>query len=163
MAFCEGHKSAAGCGVYDSDLEAFIEKSNEMLKNIDFSPAYQVDAVIDYSKLTDNIVFEIANWGELWGQNLEEPLIAIENVVADKDTFSLIGANQKTMRISVPEQRTNFIKFNLKDEEREELLSFETLKMNIIGKFVLNYYQGTVSPQIQIVDYEIKKQMKWDF
>ena len=132
-----------------------------MLKDIDFSPSYKVDAIIDYSRLNDNIVFEIANWGELWGQNLEEPLIAIENVIVDSDTFSLLGANQKTMRISVPEQRTNFIKFNLKDEERDELQSYESL--NIIGKFVLNHYMGTVSPQIQIVDYEIKKQMRWDF
>lgn len=163
VAFCEGHANAAGAGIYDENLKEFIDKSNEMLKDIDFSPAYKVDAIIDYSRLNDSLVFEIANWAELWGQNLEEPLIAIEHVVADGDTFSLLGANQKTMRISVPEQRTNFIKFNLKDEEREELQSYESLNMNIIGKFVLNHYMGTVSPQIQIVDYEIKKQMKWDF
>lgn len=163
VAFVEGHANAAGCGIYDEDFDEFIKTSNQMLANIDFSPAYQVDAIIDYSFLTDSMVFEIANWSELWGQNLEEPLIAIENVKADTDTFSLIGTNQKTMRISVPEQKTNFIKFNLKEDERDELQNYENFDMTIIGKFVLNYYMGTVSPQIQIVDYEIKKQLKWDF
>ena len=163
MIFVEGHANAAGCGVYDENFYALVQKTNEMLADVDFSPVYQVDAIIDYSRLTDSLVFEIANWAELWGQNLDEPLIAIENVIADDDTFSLIGQNQKTMRITVPEQKTNFIKFNLKDEEKDELLNYENLNMNIVGKFVLNYYMGTVSPQIQIVDYEIKKQLKWDF
>lgn len=163
VADCSGHSNAAGLTVYDNDFDALIDKTNEMLKDIDFSPAYQVDAIIDYVDLTDNIVFEIANWGELWGQNVEEPLIAIENVKADSNSFALIGTNQKTMRISVPEQRTNFIKFNLSEEEREELLSSESFNLNIIGRFALNYYMGSVSPQIQVVDYEIIKQRKWDF
>ena len=160
---CQGHANAAGVTIADENYDALIQKSNEMLADVDFSPAYQVDAIIDYARLNDNMVFEIANWAELWGQNLEEPLIAIENVVADQDTCSLIGANQKTLRITVPEQRTNFIKFNLKDDEKETFEEMGISNMNIIGRFVLNHYQGSVSPQIQIVDYEFKKQLKWDF
>ncbi len=159
----EGHANAFGLTVTDDNYDTLIQKTNEMLADVDFSPAYQVDAIIDYSRLTDSLVFEIANWAELWGQNLEEPLIAIENVVVDSDTYALIGANQKTLRISVPTQRTNFIKFNLKDDEKELFEQMGVGKMNIVGKFVLNHYQGSVSPQIQVVDYEILKQLRWDF
>ena len=144
-------------------MPAFIDKTNEMLADIDFSPNYQVDAIIDYSRLTDSLVFEIANWTELWGQNLSEPLIAIEKVPANTETFALIGSNQKTMRISHETNKLNFIKFNLKDEEKDALQRNEAFNLNIVGKFVLNNYMGVITPQVQIVDYEIINTRKWDF
>ena len=163
LADGQGHANAFGITIHYEDMSAFIDKTNEMLADIDFSPNYQVDAIIDYSRLTDSIVFEIANWAELWGQNLSEPLIAIEKVPANTETFALIGSNQKTMRISHETNKLNFIKFNLKDEEKDALQRNEAFNLNIVGKFVLNNYMGVITPQVQIVDYEIISTRKWDF
>lgn len=163
LADGQGHANAFGITIRSEDMDAFISKTNEMLANVDFSPNYQVDGIYAYNKLSDSIIFEIANWAELWGQNLDEPLIAIEHVPANHDTFALIGANQKTMRISLTDQKANFIKFSLKDAEKEELLENESFELNIIGRFTLNNYMGIVTPQVQIVDYEIIKSHKWDF
>lgn len=163
LADGQGHANAFGITINYEDMSAFIDKTNEMLADIDFSPNYQVDAIIDYSRLTDSLVFEIANWAELWGQNLSEPLIAIEKVPANTETFALIGSNQKTMRISHETNKLNFIKFNLKDEEKDALQRNEAFNLNIVGKFVLNNYMGVITPQVQIVDYEIISTRKWDF
>lgn len=163
LADGQGHANAFGITINYEDMSAFIDKTNEMLADIDFSPNYQVDAIIDYSRLTDSLVFEIANWAELWGQNLSEPLIAIEKVPANTETFALIGSNQKTMRISHETNKLNFIKFNLKDEEKDALQRNEAFNLNIVGKFILNNYMGVITPQVQIVDYEIISTRKWDF
>lgn len=163
LADGQGHANAFGITIPSENMEEFVTKTNELLADIDFSPNYQVDAIYQYDRLTDSIIYEIANWGELWGQNLDEPLIAIEKVPANLETFALIGANLSTMRINLLGQKANFIKFFLKEEEKKELSENQAFELNIVGKFVLNHYMGTVTPQVQVVDYEIIKTLKWDF
>ena len=164
VEYAEGHASAFGVGIRDDKLNKFIAVTNELLKDFDFSPCYTVDLELDYSLLQDLDVFNIAYYNDIWGQDLDEPLIAIKNVPVKSDTLALLGSNQKTVRISLDGKKTNLIKFNTSDELRAALNpNGGILYVTIIGKCNLNHYMGNITPQIFIEDMEITKTVKWDF
>lgn len=164
VIYAQGHASAFGIGITADNLQPFIDKTNELLKDFDFSPCYFVDLEIDYQDLKDLDVFNIASYNEMWGQELEEPLIALTNIPLKENTISFLGSNGKTLRINLDGKKTNLIKFNISDNFKDEVNpDGGILYATIIGKCDLNHYMGNVTPQIKIEDIEITKAIKWDF
>lgn len=163
--YAEGHQGAFGVGVLDKDFSNFVSTINLLLSEVSFERLYRVDFILDASELTGNLIYELANWRELWGQNIDEPLIAIRGVKLDKSSLRFIGAGGKTMRIDLPQDRINFIKFFMKEDEIEELTPPDNgmLVLDIIGTFQKNSFNGFTSPQIQIEDYEIVKRIDYYF
>ncbi len=163
--YAEGHPNAFGCSIDDNKFDDFIKASNEALKDFDFTPRYDVDFIFQAQDINDNLVYEIGNYEELWGQDLKEPLIAIEKIKVSADTVSLLGSDKGTLKMSLSDDlKTSFIKFKLTDEEKE-LFGNTTgyFYINVVGNFTLNHFNGFVTPQIKIKDYEIIKQVKFDF
>ena len=164
VIYAQGHASAFGIGITADNLQPFIDKTNELLKDFDFSPCYFVDLEIDYQDLKDLDVFNIASYNEMWGQELEEPLIALTNIPLKENTISFLGSNGKTLRINLDGKKTNLIKFNISDNFKDEVNpDGGILYATVIGKCDLNHYMGNVTPQIKIEDIEITKAVKWDF
>lgn len=163
--YAEGHQGAFGVGVLDKDFSNFVSTINLLLSEVSFERLYRVDFILDASELTGNLIYELANWRELWGQNIDEPLIAIRGVKLDKSSLRFIGAGGKTMRIDLPQDRISFIKFFVKEDEIEELTPPDNgmLVLDIIGTFQKNSFNGFTSPQIQIEDYEIVKRVDYYF
>ena len=164
VIYAQGHASAFGIGITADNLQPFIDKTNELLKDFDFSPCYFVDLEIDYQDLKDLDVFNIASYNEMWGQELEEPLIALTNIPLKENTISFLGSNGKTLRINLDGKKTNLIKFNISDNFKDEVNpDGGILYATVIGKCDLNHYMGNITPQIKIEDIEITKAVKWDF
>lgn len=163
--YAEGHQGAFGVGVLDKDFSNFVSTINLLLSEVSFERLYRVDFILDAGELTGNLIYELANWRELWGQNIDEPLIAIRGVKLDKSSLRFIGAGGKTMRIDLPQDRISFIKFFMKEDEIEELTPPDNgmLVLDIIGTFQKNSFNGFTSPQIQIEDYEIVKRVDYYF
>lgn len=163
--YAEGHQGAFGVGVLDKDFSNFVSTINLLLSEVSFERLYRVDFILDASELIGNLIYELANWRELWGQNIDEPLIAIRGVKLDKSSLRFIGAGGKTMRIDLPQDRISFIKFFMKEDEIEELTPPDNgmLVLDIIGTFQKNSFNGFTSPQIQIEDYEIVKRIDYYF
>lgn len=162
--YAQGHANAFGIGIMGCNLKPFIAETNERLKEFDFSPCYFVDLELDYNLLQDLDIFNIASYNDMWGQELDEPLIAIKNVPIKTETLSILGSNQKTIRINLDGKKTSLIKFNASDELKDKLNpNGGVLYATIIGKCDLNHYMGSVTPQIKIEDIEITRTTKWDF
>ena len=163
--YAEGHQGAFGVGVLDKDFSNFVSTINLLLSEVSFERLYRVDFILDASELTGNLIYELANWRELWGQNIDEPLIVIRGVKLDKSSLRFIGAGGKTMRIDLSQDRISFIKFFMKEDEIEELTPPDNgmLVLDIIGTFQKNSFNGFTSPQIQIEDYEIVKRVDYYF
>ena len=125
---------------------------------------YYVDLEVTADQLTDQEVFAISSNADLWGQDMEEPLIAITNIKINKDNIQFLGADKKTLKLTFPGRKTSMIKFHLKDEQKE-LLDPQggVLTLTAIGKCTLNHYNGSVTQQIMLEDFEIIKRAKWDF
>ena len=95
---------------------------------------------------------------------MEEPLIAITDIKITSDDISWLGNDKKTLKLSFLGRKTNMIKFHIKDNEKLLLDPGDgTITLTAIGKCTLNHYNGTVTPQIMLEDFEIKQRLLWDF
>ena len=164
VMYAEGHASAFGIGIQAENLETFIHQTNELLKDFDTTPCYFVDLEVSADQLTDNEVFTIGSNSDIWGQGLEEPLIAITNIRLTADDIHYMGEKQNTLKLTFPGRRTSMLKFNMKDEDKETLNPGDgAITITAIGKCSLNHYMGNVTPQVMLEDFEIVKQTTWDF
>ena len=100
----------------------------------------------------------------LWGKNIEEPLIAIEGVHVNKDNIYLMSKDKSpTLKIALP-NNISCIKFKSNENEFDELnLDSNCAVVNLVGRCNLNTFNGTTTPQIFIVDYEIVGYEKYYF
>ena len=164
MSLAQGHASAFGASIPAENFDDFIRITNEQLVDFDFSPCYLVDLEVTTEQLSDSEVFAIGSNADLWGQGLEEPLIAITDIKINADSIQYLGSDKKTLKLTFPGRRTSMIKFHIKDEEKE-LLDPQggTLTLTAIGKCTLNHFNGNVTPQVMLEDFEITNRKKWDF
>lgn len=162
--FAQGHASAFGISIKDKYFNQFVETTNNALANFDFSPCYLVDLEVTAEQLNDNEVFAIGSNADIWGQEMDEPLIAITGIHINKDSIQYMGSNKDTLKLTFPGRKTSMIKFHIKEEDKMLLDPGEgTLELVAIGKCALNHYNGNVTPQILLEDFEIIKRSQWDF
>ena len=162
--YTEGHANAFGAGIKVQNVLEFLDYSNNVLSKLDFSPCYRVDFLYQGSELIPNEITEVAGYKHLWGQGVEEPLIAIENLKVHGNNVQLLSRDKNpTLKITLP-NGVSLIKFRSSEEEYEKLYS-ETgcVSINLIGKPEQNNWNGIISPQIMIEDYEIVGQTKYYF
>lgn len=153
-----GHDNAFGISIPNSKLSKLHELANEQLGFIDFDEnVYDVDFVRTGrdSDLSD-LIIDLSNYSDVWGQMNSEPLVAITDMVINKSSISIIGKNKNTVKFSY--NGVTFIKFFANDLiEKIEQWPESTLNINIVGKANLNSWMGQITPQIIIEDYEITK------
>ena len=63
VEYCEGHENAFGVGIKDKNFHQFIEKTNELLKEIDFNPSYKVDFIFDINQVKKDYILSITCGG----------------------------------------------------------------------------------------------------
>ena len=156
VMYAEGHANALGVGIEDHLYNEFINYSNKELADFDFTPSYRVDFIFNNDDMNTNSILEIANLKSIWGQGVEEPLIAIERICVHKDSIKLMSADKNpTLKITLP-NGMSLIKFRSSNEEYESLCSdLGCVTINIVGKCERNIWNGMISPQVIIEDYEI--------
>lgn len=162
--YSEGHGNAFGAGFRDEDFDAFVNYTNEALKDYEFAPCYRVDFIFNGSDFNGKDVTDIAAYKGLWGQNVEEPLIAIEGIVVSNGNITLMSPDKKpTIKIQLS-NGVELIKFKSSQEEYEKLYSENgCIRLNVIGKCGANTWGGRTTPQIIIEDYEVIGQMDYYF
>ena len=164
VMYAEGHANALGVGITDEWFNTFIEYSNRELAEFDFTPCYKVDFIFSGSDFRGMDIVEIAELKSLWGQGVDEPLVAIEHINVYAGNVVLMSPDKSpTLKITLP-NGTSLIKFKSSQEEYEKLRS-ETgcITINVVGKCERNVWNGTVTPQIIIEDYEIVGEQKYYF
>ena len=164
VMYAEGHANALGVGITDEWFNTFIEYSNRELADFDFTPCYKVDFIFNGGDFRGKDIVEIAELKSLWGQGVDEPLIAIEHINVYGGNVTLMSADKNpTLKITLP-NGTSLIKFKSSQEEYEKLYSeVGCITINVVGKCERNIWNGIVSPQIIIEDYEIVGEQKYYF
>ena len=164
VMYAEGHANALGVGILDTTFNSFINYSNQELAEFDFTPCYKVDFIFNGSDFRGKDIIEIAELKSLWGQGVDESLIAIEHINVYGGNVTLMSPDKSpTLKITLP-NGTSLIKFKSSQEEFEKLNSeVGCITINVVGKCERNIWNGMVSPQIIIEDYEIVGEQKYYF
>ena len=155
--YSEGHGSAFGFGILDSNVDKFLNCVDELLADFDFSPCYRVDKIYHSANFNTNDILKIGKLKSIWGQGLEEPLIALEQIDLKKCQFNLMSPDKNpTLKITLP-NGLSLIKFRSSEEEYDKIVNsdFNCVNMNIVGACDVNVWGGKTTPQIRIEDYEI--------
>ena len=162
--FTEGHQGAFGIGIMEDDIDDFVERTNEILKDSSDEATYYVDYIYQGNEVNGEHILDIARLDNLWGKDMDEPFIAIKNLKITKDMLTLMSPDKKpTLKITLP-NKVSLIKFGSSQEEYEKLLS-ETgyIEIDVVGRCNKNEWNGWVSPQVFIEDYEIVDKAKYIF
>ena len=91
---------------------------------------------------------------QVYGQQNEEPVMAITNLSVSQNDVKIIGKNLDTLRIE--KNGITYVKFRAKDLIRE-LKDFPgDMDITLVGKPNINTWNNSVIPQIFIIDCEIE-------
>ena len=164
VMYAEGHANALGSGITDDNFDEFVKYSNEALANFDFTPCYKVDFIFNGSDFNGKDIVEIAELKSLWGQGVDEPYVAIENINVYSGNVVLMSPDKSpTLKITLS-NGTSLIKFKSSQEEYEKFQNgMGCITINIVGRCERNVWNGRVSPQIMIEDYEIIGKQEYYF
>ena len=164
IRFAEGHQGAFGLGINIEDIESFLEKTDEILKDISDEAIYYVDYIYDNCNVNPEHILNIAQYPELWGKDIDEPYIAIKGLKITKDMITLMSPDKKpTIKITLP-NKVSIIKFNSDQEEYESLCSQTGyITIDLVGRCASNEWCGNVTPQILVEEYEIVDKVKYIF
>lgn len=156
VEYAQGHPGAFGLAIRDENIEAFIDFTNEALAADSGEAIYYVDYIYQEDEVDGTDILEIASLDNLWGKDMPEALVAVENLKITEDMLTLMSPDKKpTLKIALNNGVT-ILKFKSSQEEYESLCaSYGYVKINLVGTTNQNEWNGTVTPQIFIKDYQI--------
>lgn len=162
--YAQGHQGAFGIGIPDGMIETFLERTDEILKDMSDEPIYYVDYIYEDGTFAGQDILDIAYLDELWGKDMDEPYIALKGIKIKKDMVIVYRKKDNTLKITLP-NRVSLIMFHAPDELCDMLQNQNPgyYTMNIIARCAANEYNGYVTPQLKIKDWEITGQNMWDF
>ena len=163
ILYAEGHSNAFGFGVEDNKVKDFILYCNTVLKDFSFSPCYFVDFIFDVNNFNQKDILDIAELKSLWGQGIEEPYIALTNIKITKDNIYLMSPDKNPTLKIVLSNGTSLIKFKSNEEEFNNLKSDGFILIDAIGRCEENNWNGRITPQIILEDYDIIKRQEYYF
>lgn len=163
IMYAEGHQGAFGLGITAENIDKFIEKTDEALKDTSEEPVYFVDYIYDGVNVKPENILDIATLEDLWGKDMDESFIAIKDLKVSKDMVTLMSPDKKpTLKITLPD-KVSLIKFGSSQEEYETFLTEGYIKIDVVGKCNANVWNGYTTAQLLIEDYEITGQSKYCF
>lgn len=154
VEYAAGHASAFGISVAEKDIDNFVDYFNKCY-NVDSEPVYWVDYIWSMENIDKQAILTIADMQSCWGQEIQESMIAVENIDLSQCNIKLLSPDKHpTLKISL-QDGVDFIKFNSSEEEYESFLE-SSQYLTIVGKCKKNEWCNIITPQIQIEDYELE-------
>lgn len=148
--WCRGHANAGGVCFPIENKDKLISYLNYLYKDkqVITESSHVVDFSLSFDDVTIDMINELAEYEDEWGNGLDEPLIFMKDVMIDIDLVDI----KKTSIVFM----SNGIKFEkkfatkiLKDLFREMTIDF----VNIVGRCRVDKYNNCT--KIDIVDIEI--------
>lgn len=164
IGYAIGHPNAFGLKIYKRDLQDFIEKTDEILKDMSDQAIYYVDYIFEGQNCNPQVILDIAEMSDYWGSELDEALVAITGLKVTKDMVDIYRKKVNTLKIMLKNGVT-IIKFGADEELCEKLTDKNSgfVELDIVGKCNANEWNGNVTPQIFMEDYNIIDSNKYYF
>ena len=164
FTLAQGHASAFGAAFLDENAEAVRRYFNKHFASIDFTPYYFVDFEKNANNFDPDIILTISEYKYLWGTEVKEPKIAIKNINVTKNNIVLMSKDKNpTIKITLP-NGIALLKFKSNEEEFENLFSKSgCVVIDVVGTCAINEWNGKITPQIFIENYNIIKRQEYFF
>lgn len=158
--YAEGHQGAFGLGLPEASIAAFLEYTDEQLKDMQSEPVYYVDYDLDESE-TDigQKILALAALNDYIGKDIDRPYVMISFTITSSN-FTVMKSN--TLKFTLP-NGINIIKFSGTEEEIEAFTTTGAVRVNAVCKCNANEWNGNTYPQLLVEDYEIVSQTKYLF
>lgn len=155
--YAQGHPGAFGCSIYEDNILEARDILNDALEHIEYDDTIYCDFILDANDIEANFVYAIDGSKWIYGNGIEEPMIALENVEVSLEDCMIMGKNADSVAFVFG--GIKYCKF--KCRENDDLLDFANgyiareLTLNVVGKLSINEYRGQSTTQFIIEDYEI--------
>ena len=162
--YTAGHEGAFGVGILKDNIQVFIEKTDAALKNASDEAIYYVDYIYNGAHINSQNILDIASMEPLWGKDIDEAEVAVEHLKVSPDDVTIYTKRNITIKIKT-ESGVALMLFNAKESDVEKLQTNNTgfVDINVVGKCNANEWNGFITPQIFISDYEIIDSNKYFF
>ena len=159
-----GHQNAFGISIDENKIEEFLKLTDEALKDMSSEPIYYVDYIYNGADVNPSDILSISSLNDLWGKDMDEALIAIKGLKVSKELVTVYRKTSNTLKITLP-NKVSLMKFNATDEECEALENHTGayVSVDVVGKCKTNEWNGIISAQVFIEDYEITGSGKYLF
>lgn len=147
------HSNAAGISIHENQLKSLIDYANFSIPEDGLQNCYYVDYVFNYNEDFRQLALTIASNEDLWGNDVSEPAVVVENIPLSPSQLFIMGANKDSVKWLV--NGVEYVKF--KDADFiQELQQYETFDITVYGKFMKNEWGGRITPQVVVSDYNIR-------
>jgi len=144
-----GHPNACGISIHNSKINDLYEVVSKI--QVSNFLIYDVDGIFNDKTLNKTIIESVAKHKNIWGNSVDEPLFAIENLVVNSKDIELMGKNKNTIKIN--HDGIALMKFFTNEDRYNDMKQHQAINVTIIGKFSINEYNGKITPQIIIEDF----------
>lgn len=149
-----GHDNAFGTSISNDSLYAFHKYANEALADFNFDEdIYEVN--FDRFATEDDIydiIDDVYKYHTIFGTGNPEPLIHISDINVSINDVQIMGSKKDTVK--VVKNGIAYMKFHANDLI-DDLKQYNEIKLEVIGRANMNFWNGYVTPQIFIENYAI--------
>jgi single-stranded-DNA-specific exonuclease len=162
--YCAGHQGAFGLGIAAQNIDEFISATDAALKDMPDEALYYVDYIYNGDNVNGQQILDIADMDCYWGKDVDSSLIAVENLAVSPDMVTIYRKTSNTIKIGLS-NNISLMLFNATEEDCDKLQINNKgfVKINCVGEPKKNEWNGNVSPQIFITEYEIVDSSKYFF
>ena len=164
IRYATGHQGAFGLGIDEDKIPEFIQKTDELLKDMPNEAIYHVDYIWEEKDVRPQAILDIANLDSLWGKDLPEALIAIQNLKVTPEMVTIYDKKGYTIKITLSDGIALML-FRATELDCAKLQYNNTgyIELNIVAKCNQNEWMGNITPQLFIEDYEVVDSKKYFF
>lgn len=123
----------------ETAIEEFLTKTDAALASISAEPVYYVDYIYTGADVQVQDILTIARLSDLWGKDMDEPYVAIENLKVSKDMVTIYRKTSNTIKITL-QNKISLMIFNATEDDCDKLQNFDTayISINAVGKCNIN-------------------------
>ena len=161
--YTAGHQGAFGLGLLEENIQSFLEATDRALVDMSDDTVHYVDYIYRNTDVKEQQLLDITNLSNLYGKDINEALVAVERLKVSADMVQVYVKKNNTLKITLP-NKVALIFFDADDDLCDRLKSTQGyIEMNIVGIPSKNVYNGWVSGQILVEDYEIIGESRYNF
>ena len=155
-----GHDNAAGVKIKKENIPKAIADCNELLKDTVMEKSTVVDFEFDYDQLGIALIKKMHEMHKVWVAGIPEPIFFIRQIPLAHDGCQPMGKNGNMWRFSDEDKGIDFVCFadngRLINWIENDFWEGQSEKyINAVCRLSLNQYGNKVTPQAQIVDFEV--------